>query len=607
MVGWQAIGAAQISIDKANPLSQALPKVLKVEIPAGATGEVGFLNEGFWGIDVKQQPYKASFYVKGGAGFPGKLTGLTVSLRSKITSQVWTQQSITFEGKNLSSTGYTQINTVLTPDAKAPNSNNTFAITFRAEEAAGQTLYFNLISLFPPTYKNRPNGLRLDLAETLADLKPKFLRFPGGNHLQGYSIETRWQWKKNIGPLIDRPGRPGTWGYHTTDGLGYLDYLYWCEDMDIEPLLVVYAGYSLGTNNQVGPTVPADQLDFYINEAIEQIEYAIGDPNTTTWGKLRAQHGHPEPFKLKHIGIGNEDWFSDSYYWRFPRFLAALKKAYPDMIYIASQATENSPANRNVSIPQGNMWDMHHYQTPQFFKNDFGFFDNWQQRAGYPNVSIFVGEYSVLSVDTPSGSVDWVNGVGRLRYPGMLSAIGEAIYGIAMERNPSVVTLSSYAPLLQNLNDYQWLPNMIAFTADSSQTIKSTSYWKHWMFARSKGAETVQTINESGDFNPVWWHASAEPAVGGGEKLFVKLVNAASKPAPVTLVFEGVAALKMINVTSLSHPEDELAFNFLGNSTINPKFSAIADLQSRTSMRNGSVVLKYDIPGIAVEVLEIVY
>jgi alpha-N-arabinofuranosidase len=229
-----------LSLDVLNPLSDALTTVMRVDIPTDATGEVGFLNEGWWGMNIKPQPYAASFYIKSSDALSTeKITKITASIRSNITGDVFASEDIAIDDP-LSTTNYTQFRTTLTPQEAAPNSNNTFAITFDGAEAAGNTFFFSLISLFPPTYKDRANGLRKDLAENLADLKPKFLRFPGGNNLEGISIDTRWQWKKNIGPLIDRPGRPGDWSYYNTDGLGYLEFLEWCEDMEIEPLLSIY-------------------------------------------------------------------------------------------------------------------------------------------------------------------------------------------------------------------------------------------------------------------------------------------------------------------------------------------------------------------------------
>jgi alpha-N-arabinofuranosidase len=250
----------------------------------------------------------------------------------------------------------------------------------------------------------------------------------------------------------------------------------------------------------------------------------MGD-TSTKWGALRAAHGHPEPFNIKFVEIGNEDFFSDSYYWRFPLFYSALKAAYPDIIYIATQATESSPSGINTTIPPGNMWDVHHYETPQFFKDNFNFFDNWQNVSGYTDVQIFVGEYSVLSRDR-AGGVDWTNGEGRFRYPTTVAAIGEAIYALAMERNPDVVTLSSYAPLFQNFNAYQWTPNFIAFAADPNDTVLSTSYYQQKMFSHYKGTETLPVVNTEGDFDPVWWHVCIEASETGtlaSGKIYVKV------------------------------------------------------------------------------------
>lgn len=420
---------------------------------------------------------------------------------------------------------------------------------------------------------------------------PKFLRFPGGNNLEGISIDTRWQWKKNIGPLINRAGRPGNWGYYNTDGLGYLEFLLWCEDMEIEPLLTVYAGYSLDESGaNPANTVPEDELDFYIQEALDQLEYAMGS-TSTKWGALRAEHGHPKPFNIRWVEIGNEDWFSDSYHWRYPRFLKGLQKAYPNIKYISSSALEHQyPDSKNITIPPGGMWDLHHYQTPQFYKENFGYFDNWNKDYGYPGVEIFVGEFSVLSRDRPGG-VDWVNGEGRFKYPPMIAAIGEAIFALAMERNPQVVTLSAYAPLLQHFNGTQWTPNLIMYTADRSQTVLSTSYYLTQIFSNFYGAETLPIVNKNGNFNPLWWQAAITK---DQKKTYIKLVNAEAKPQKVTFDFD--ANIRAANATVLSH-EDPYAFNFFGNATIVPKPVGGQKVKGKS--------VEWSVPGYSVSVLEV--
>ncbi|KAL7269769.1 hypothetical protein RUND412_007554 [Rhizina undulata] len=595
LTAWQPIGDAILSLDLFNPLSDALTTVMRVDIPQYATGEVGFLNTGWWGMDVQPQDYNASFYIKPNAALYAKnVTHINVSIRSNTTSDVLVENTITFDG-DLGTLNYTKFDSVLTPTEAASDVNNVFAITFNASEAAGQVFYFSMISLFPPTYKDRANGLRKDLAQNLKDLNPKFLRFPGGNNLEGLSIQTRWQWKKNIGPLINRPGRPGDWTYYNSDGLGYLEFLEWCEDLEMEPLLSVYAGYSLD-NEDINPanTVPEEDLYVYIQEAIDQIEYAIGSVDTT-WGALRAEHGHPEPFTINYVEIGNEDWFSDSYYWRYPLFLDALKAAYPNITYIASQATESSASGIDTTIPPGEMWDMHHYETPQYFKDNFNFFDNWQETSGYTNVSIFTGEYSVISRDR-AGGVDWVSGVGRFSYPTMVAAIGEAIFSLAMERNPSVATLSSYAPLFQNFNSFQWTPNFIGFTADPNDTVLSASYYQSQMFSIYHGTESLPITNTAGDFNPLWWHAAIDDSTSTS-RIYVKLVNAALTTTPVTISLD--INISQANYTILTC-DDEYGFNYLGNATaISP---TTADLPS-SAFRNSSIV--WDVPALSVIVLEL--
>ena len=241
---------------------------MQVEILSNATGEVGFLNEGWWGMNVEAGvtynackallttnraicrllTKKAFYALANSLSDSQNLTGFTVSQRSKLTSDILSSARIPVQ--NLSALDYTQLVASLVPDVTAPNSNNTFAVTMNASEVAGTIFYFDLISLFGATYNNRNNGLRADLAQHVKDLSPRFLRFPGGNNLEGHSIETRWKWNNTIGPLTDRPGRPGDWGYFNTDGLGLLEYLEWTEDMGMEPVLAVYAGYSLGINGE---------------------------------------------------------------------------------------------------------------------------------------------------------------------------------------------------------------------------------------------------------------------------------------------------------------------------------------------------------------------
>jgi hypothetical protein len=246
-----------------------------------------------------------------------------------------------------------QFNASIYNNVTAPNGNNSFALTMDASEVAGQTFYFALFSLFPETFKARENGLRKDLAQSLYDLNPKFLRCPGGNNLEGESTQTRWKWWEQIGPLKDRPGRVGDWGYYNTGGLGLVEFMHWCEDMEMEPVLAVYSGYSLD-----GTSWPQDHMDQVLQEALDELEYLMGD-ESTTWGKKRIEHGFPDPFQINWVEIGNEDWFSNTYPRRFKYMYDGLKKAYPNITYISTAYDENPQTV--IDIPAGAMWDTHHY------------------------------------------------------------------------------------------------------------------------------------------------------------------------------------------------------------------------------------------------------
>ena len=404
--GWRGIGDVSISLTQLHPLSNALGVALELDIPFNATGEVGILNEGFWGIDVRPGSYNASFYIK--ANKPrsnGTLSHIDVSLRSNLTSDVWATSSIPFSpGKNISNFEYTQYAVPITNQVKAPNSNNSFAITFDAAEVAGNTFYFSLVSLFPETFNNRPNGIRRDLGQAIVDLGTKVLRFPGGNNIEGISVDQRWKWNETIGPLIDRPGRVGNWGYFNTDGLGLMEYLQFCEDGGIEPVLAVYAGFSLDIFGQDGVSFPEGRMGEVLDDILNELEYITGGTDTP-YGALRAAHGHPEPFSLNYIEVGNEDWFSSTYPYRWEYLYNGIRAAYPGLTLMSTAFNENP--DYNITLAPGTMWDTHHYEEASYFLENFNFYDNWQQRTNNPNVTVFIGEYSMFQLDTPSGTVNF--------------------------------------------------------------------------------------------------------------------------------------------------------------------------------------------------------
>lgn len=303
-VHWSAVGGTTLTLDTATPLNEALNRSLKVVLPSGtgAGSRAGVANDGFWGIPVRPRTtYTARLFAKASR----RIGPLTVSIESADGGTVYASARIAHVG-----TGFPDrpFELTLSTGSGAPVTGEArLTVTTADPTAAGETLWLQHVSLFPPTYNNRPNGLRIDLMEKLVALKPKFLRFPGGNFLEGNTIATRFNWKNTIGPVWERPGHmDDAWGYWSTDGLGVLEYLQWVEDMKAQPVLAVFAGYALK-----GEHVTGDALKPYIQDALDEIEYVTG-PVTSTWGARRAADGHPKPFPLEYVEIGNEDWFDGS-------------------------------------------------------------------------------------------------------------------------------------------------------------------------------------------------------------------------------------------------------------------------------------------------------
>lgn len=245
-----------------------------------------------------------------------------------------------------------------------------------------------------------------------------------------------------------------------------------------------------------------------LQEALDELEFCMGDVSTQ-WGAKRAEYGHPEPFAIQYVEIGNEDWFSTEYAFRFKYLYDGIKAKYPNITLISSAYDEN--AAYLIDLPPGSIWDTHHYEEPKYFLANFDFYDNWQQRTNNPDVGIFIGEYSAIQVDTPSGIVDFSFPQGiHIFYPSMEAAIAEGVYLLGAERNPNVVKLSAYAPSLQNLNWYNWTPDLVAFDADPTHTILSVSYWMQRLFNAYRGTRSITVTNSKGDFDPLFWAASEE-------------------------------------------------------------------------------------------------
>jgi len=379
-----------------------------------------------------------------------------------------------------------------------------------------------------------------------------------------------------------------------TNGLGLMEFLEWTEALEMENVLAIYSGYSLGdAEESFADQFPSTDSAMYpvLKEALDELEFCVGSTDTY-WGAKRAAYGHPEPFVINYVEIGNEDWFSTNYPFRFNYLYTNLKAAYPNITYIASGYNE-SP-NFTVSLPPGSRWDTHHYEEPEFFIRSFDFWDNWQESTGNLNVTIEVGEYSVIQVETPSQQVNYSFPPDiHIFYPRLVGALAEGVYLLGAERNPNTVKMTCYAPSLQNLNWYNWTPNLVAFDADPRDTILSVSYWLQRTFNAFRGTQTLTVENTEGDFGPLYWAASIE----GEGPVYLKVINIANVSVPLQVTLE--SQWDEVNGTIITGP-DPNGFNYKNNQTA--LIPVPVDLSASTTSTNGS--WSWNVPAYSITVLQ---
>jgi alpha-L-arabinofuranosidase len=537
-------GEGSIALEN-NPVpNTALTTALKLDATSLTGGQrVGVANEGFWGIPSKPDTtYRASFYAKASNNFKGPLTvaiesndGRTVFASAQVSqiSQEWKKYTATLKTGKLTA-----------------STTNRFVIS----TGTPGTLWFSLVSLFPPTYKNRDNGNRIDIMELLAAMKPAFLRFPGGNYLEGPNFDNRFNWKQTIGPIEQRPTHMSPWRYRSSDGMGLLEFLEWAEDLNMEPLLAVYAGLHIDNGANI---ITGDALKPHVQDALDEIEYVTGGTNTV-WGARRAKDGHPQPFKLRYVEVGNEDWLNmgtASYDARFSMFNDAIKAKYPNIQIISTMRSQD----RNfVHSRKPDLLDDHFYVTIPTALRQAHLYDNYDRKA----TKIFVGEWATNNPrvgDTPM----------------MAFALGDAAWLTGLERNADVVQMNCYAPLFVNVNPggRQWAVNLIGY--DALTSFGSPSYYVQKMFSNNRGDVVLPanldplpmlTLEEipvapqppapagaprggggrgpvppPGPFDGVYVSATRDNATGD---VILKLVNIQAKPQPLRIDIQGVQTIK---------------------------------------------------------------
>ncbi|KAE8363236.1 glycoside hydrolase superfamily [Aspergillus caelatus] len=515
---WHPIGGVSLAIDTSSPvLSSSLPYQLRMDVPAGTTGTVGFYNEGFWGFDVDaSKDYIASLYMRG--SYSGTIDCF---FHSNTSDQVLGSTSINIE--QTSSNGWVQsYSSSFKPSHTASDANNTFHFTFDGSTLAGQSVYLNILSLFQQTFEYRDNGVREDLADALRNMNMKYVRLPGGNNMEGNGSPYYWKWNETIGSLTDRPGRPGTWGDINTDGFGLLEMMQIADDLGIEVILGIWAGFYLD-----GEAVSETDLQPYVDSVMNELEFLLGD-KSTTHGARRAALGFSSPFTINWIEIGNEDYLNggtDSYNsYRFQAFYNAIHAAYPSINLI-------STINPSPVTTKGSSVDLHIYGNENYFASLFGTFDHASRE--YP---VFINEYAATS----AGSNTRQDGAQTL---GMSCA--EAIFLLGCERNSDIVVGSAYGALIKNYNE---APDTVAAIKHTANEILYTiSYYVQKLFAENMGTRTLPVSATNGGFGPVYWSATVNSS-----STILKLVNYNGETGPSNAVVVNVEGSSKSTATLIS-------------------------------------------------------
>ena len=522
---WTAEGeGASVALDRGQRINDALTVCLRVK--------GGAANDGYWGIPVRPSTtYRASFWAKSDASNPIGVSVVgddgTVYAKASVAgvSGTWKKYA-----------------TTLTTPADAPSTTKARLVL----STGPGTTWLNLVSLFPPTFNDRPNGNRPDLMKLLSDMKPAFLRFPGGNYLEGDTFRDRFPWKETLGPLENRPGHMAPWSYRSSDGMGLLEFLNWCEDMKAKPLLGLFAGYVLRGDVVKSGT----ELDGFVQDALDEIEYVAGDARTTKWGARRAKDGHPAPFKLETVEIGNEDWFdkTDSYPGRYAQFVDAIRKKYPKLKIVSSVGLD---ALQKGGVSQARMpefVDDHYYNTSWEMMNLATRYD----KAPRTGPKVFVGEWASQDVPTP-----WRDVEKKGPTPAMGAALGDAAFMTGLERNSDVVQMACYAPLLVNVNPggRQWGINLIGY--DALASFGSPSYYAQKMFGESLGDRTVPvamanapTQTRGSQTLPGLFVSATRDTKAG--TLYLKLVNALATAQEIAVDLRGAKVASDGTMTTLS-------------------------------------------------------
>ena len=527
LMGWKILKpdtTSGILIINQNEINPTNPRFARISIGEGEAS-FGFANKGFHGMGIKKgMSYHFSVLAR-------QLEGSNLKMRIELVNS---------KGEKIGTAN-------LAPDSKSWQKDTVTFTANATDQKAKLNIWFegkgsldlDMISLFPDdTWKNRPGGLRADLVQLLADLKPGFLRFPGGCIVEGRELATRYQWKKTVGDVDKRQVIVNRWNtefkhrltpdYYQSFGMGFFEYFQLAEDIGAEPLPILSCGMACQFNT--AELVPMDQLDPYIQDALDLIEFANGSVDSK-WGKLRAQMGHPAPFNLKMVGVGNEQWVSQ-YIERYEAFVKVIKNKYPNITIVTG--TGPSPdgkffdyAAKELKRLHAQIVDEHYYANPEWFLKNATRYDNYDRNS----YKIFAGEYAAQSVNTcsPDNQNNWK------------CALAEAAFMTGLERNAEVVNLCSYAPLFAHVEGWQLTPDLIWF--DNLKSFGTDNYYVQKMFSNNKGTQVLpMLINNKPLTGQDGLYGSAAFDKNTNE-IILKLVNSTDKAQNANVVLDGAKNL----------------------------------------------------------------
>ncbi|OQB30114.1 MAG: Extracellular exo-alpha-L-arabinofuranosidase precursor [Bacteroidetes bacterium ADurb.Bin174] len=525
LMGWTTFGNLQVKDD--GPFERN-PHYVRLKNSGHAHKHTGLQNEGFFGIGVKQgEEYRFSVWARTIDDKEAKIRVELVDMASNGERQAFAAKNMTIDSK-----AWKKYQIILKPNKTLDKS------VLRIFLTSEQGVDLEHISLFPvDTWKGHENGLRKDLAQALNDINPGVFRFPGGCIVEGTDLDTRYDWKKSVGPVENRPTNENRWHYTFTHrffpdyyqsyGLGFYEYFLLSEEIGAEPLPVLSVGLACQfQNNDICAHVPVGELDNYIQDALDLIEFANG-PITSKWGKFRADMGHPAPFNMKFIGIGNEQW-GPEYLERLEPFIKAIRQKYPDLKIIggAGPGSEGEqfeylwPEMKRLKV---DLVDEHFYRPESWFLKQGARYDNYDRKGP----KVFAGEYAC-------------HGQGK-KWNHFNAALLEAGFMTGMERNADIVHMATYAPLFAHVEGWQWRPDMIWF--DNLRSVRTASYYVQQLFSHNKGTNVLpltmnrKAVTGASDQNGLF----ASAVYDENEKnIIVKIVNTSDKTQSLKLTFNGL-------------------------------------------------------------------